>query len=73
MFSETPKFSLPRANAPQTRGAGKSSARCAKENRRACLWAHSGSSFGSALARSGALSAKDPVVQVLTHVVSPPG
>lgn len=39
-----------------------------KENRRACLSAHSSSGFGSAVARSGALTAEDPVVQVLTHV-----
>jgi len=43
-----------------------------KENRRACPSAHSGSSFGSAVARSGALTAEDPVVQVLAHVFSPP-
>lgn len=44
-----------------------------KENRRACPSAHSGSSFGSAVARSGALTAEDPVVEVLAHVFSPPG
>lgn len=30
-------------------------------------------SFGSAVARSGALTAEDPVVEVLAHVFSPPG
>lgn len=44
-----------------------------KENRRAYPSAHSGSSFCSAVTRSGALTAEDPVVEVLAHVFSPPG
>lgn len=60
--------------APPHAGTLANPSRCAqKENRRACPSAHSGSSFGSAVARSGALAAEDPVVEVLAHVFSPPG
>ena len=70
---KTLNFSLPRANAPACGALANPPRGAQKENRRACPSAHSGSSFGSAVARSGALAAEDPVVEVLTHVFSPPG
>lgn len=70
---KTPNFSLPRANAPACGALANPPRGAQKENRRACPSAHSGSSFGSAVARSGALAAEDPVVEVLAHVFSPPG
>ena len=69
---KTPNFSLPRANAPACGALANPPRGAQKENRRACPSAHSGSSFGSAVARSGALTAEDPVVQILAHVFSPP-
>lgn len=70
---KTPNFSLPRANAPACGALANPPRGAQKENRRACPSAHSGSSFGSAVARSGALAAEDPVVEILAHVFSPPG
>lgn len=71
--AKTPNFPASRQRPPCN--AGRWQILCGgaqKENRRACPSAHSGSSFGSAVARSGALTAEDPVVQILVHVFSPP-
>lgn len=64
---------LPRANAPCNAGRWRSSAAARKRKtavrvRRRTAAAAS----GSAVARSGALTAEDPVVQILAHVFSPP-
>lgn len=61
------------ANAPACGALANPPRGAQKENRRACPSAHSGSSFGSAVARSGALASEDPVVEILAHVFSPPG
>ena len=73
MFGKNAEFSCLAPTPPCNAGRWQSLCGGAqKENRRACPSAHSGSSFGSAVARSGALAAEDPVVEVLAHVFSPP-